>query len=299
MAIIDDLRRHYRQGGMLLRIVYINIAIFLLLHLVGLVMWMTGTQEQNFLLTWLAMPSSFKELMWKPWTVFTYCFTHENLWHILFNLLWLYGIGRIFMEFFSPKQLSALYLLGGIAGALIYLVAYNVLPPLLGTQGLLIGASASVMAIVVAVGLYAPNYKIGILFLGQISLKWIALVMVVLSVMSIQGDNPGGNIAHLGGALIGLWFATAIRKGHDITRWLNKLLDGMASFKIRMPARRKSKPQVGQPVGGTAYRGNTTSNDDTPTEEELDRVLAKLKRSGYSALTDKERDILFKASRKR
>ena len=298
MGIIDDIRLRYRQGGMLLRIIYINIGVFLLLNLVALVEWlfaMPSMQAQS----WVAVPSHIGELIYRPWTLLTYCFSHYDVLHILFNMLWFYWMGRIFLEFFTPKQLSGLYIIGGIGGALLYVLAYNLLPALAHAHSYLIGASASVIAIVVAAAVYMPDYRIGLLFLGQVALKWVALVMVLLSVLSITGSNAGGNIAHVGGALIGMWFAMAIRRGCDITAWLNRALDAVSGLLHRAPR------QVREPVGGTAYRGGGATPHRTsrrqqpePTEADLDRVLDKIRRSGYASLTEQERDILFRASRR-
>lgn len=293
MAIIDDIKRTYRQGGMLLRLIYINIGVFLLLHAVALVAWLLGVQEPQSLL-WVELPSKFSTLLVRPWTLITYSFAHYEVLHILFNMLCLYWMGRIFLEYFYPKQLSGLYIIGGLGGAILYVLAYNVFPPLAHQHGYLLGASASVIAIMVAVAVYAPDYKIGLLFIGQVALKWVALVMVLLSVLGIGATNTGGNIAHLGGALVGWWFTAAIRRGRDITAWLNASLDWLASLVRRNPR------QVGGPVGGTAYRpgGNNRSSQSEPSEADLDRVLDKIRRSGYDSLTDDERDILFRASRR-
>lgn len=293
MAIIDDIKRTYRQGGMLLRLIYINIGVFLLLHAVAIVAWLLGVQEPQSLL-WVELPSRFSTLLGRPWTLITYCFAHYDVLHILFNMLCLYWMGRIFLEYFYPKQLSGLYIIGGLGGAVLYVLAYNVFPPLYHQQGYLLGASASVIAIMVAVAVYAPDYKIGLLFFGQVALKWVALVMVLLSVLGIGATNTGGNIAHLGGAFIGLWFTAAIRRGRDITAWLNASLDWLVSLVRRNPR------QVGAPVGGTAYRpgANRRSSQSEPSEADIDRVLDKIRRSGYDSLTDDERDILFRASRR-
>ena len=297
MDIIDSIRLHYRQGGMLLRIIFINIGVFLLLHLVALVAWMFNVPDLQ-VQTWVSVPSRVGEMILRPWTLLTYCFSHYDVLHILFNMLWLYWMGRIFLEYFSPKQLSGLYVIGGLGGSALYVLAYNLLPVLAGYHSYLIGASASVIAIVVAVAVYVPDYKIGLLFLGQVALKWVALVMVLLSVLSIGATNTGGNIAHLGGALIGMWFAMAIRRGRDITSWLNRALDAVAGLLHR------GHRQVGNPVGGTAYQGgqqrhrSSRSRQSAPTEADLDRVLDKIRRSGYASLTDQERDILFRASRR-
>ena len=289
MGIIDDIKLRYRQGGMMLRLIYINVGVFLLLHLASLVVWLFGGEAAQVLM-WVEVPSRPGELLLRPWTLITYCFSHYELLHILFNLLWLYWLGRIFMEYFTPKQLAGLYILGGLGGAALYVLAYSFLPVLLGERAYLIGASASVIAIVVAVAAYVPNYKIGLLFLGEISLKWIAVAMVVMAVMGIGASNTGGDIAHLGGALVGLWFAHSFKRGHDITRWINAVLDGLAGMV------RRKEPGVGSPIGGRDYGAGRASE---PTEADLDRVLDKIRQSGYASLTDDERDILFNASRRR
>ncbi|MBQ7691432.1 MAG: rhomboid family intramembrane serine protease [Muribaculaceae bacterium] len=300
MGILDDIRRHYRQGGILLRIIYINVGMFLLLHAVALVAWLMGSQAPQALL-WVEVPSRWQVLLTRPWTLLTYCFAHYDVLHILFNMLWLYWMGRIFLEFFTPKHLAGLYVLGGIGGALLYVAAYTLLPPLANENSYLLGASASVLAIVVALAVYTPDYRIGLLFLGQVALKWVAVVCVLLSVLGIGASNTGGNIAHIGGALVGLWFALAIRRGRDITAWLNRSIDWLAGLLRREG--RPGRPSVGAPVGGTAWRpGNRTARHtatNEPTEADLDRVLEKISRSGYASLTDSERDILFRASRRR
>ena len=291
MAIIDDIKRKYRQGTMLMRIIYINIAIFVLLHLVAFVGVIMNVPAQG-MIQWLQVPSNLSQLLYAPWTLITYMFTHYDLLHILFNMLWLYWMGRIFLEYFTPKRLSALYLLGGLGGALLYLLAMNLLPHFIGSNAYLMGASASVIAIVVAVAVWAPDYKIGLLFIGEVSLKWVAIITIGIDLLSVDAGNAGGHIAHLGGAAVGAIYATALRLGTDITRPLNAALDWLASLFSR---RDKG---IGAPVGGTAYNSQHQATDE-PTEAQIDAILDKIKRSGYTSLTDKERDLLFRASRKK
>ena len=291
MAIIDDIKRKYRQGTMLMRIIYINIAIFVLLHLVAFVGVIMNVPAQG-MIQWLQVPSNLSQLLYAPWTLITYMFTHYDLLHILFNMLWLYWMGRIFLEYFTPKRLSALYLLGGLGGALLYLLAMNLLPHFIGSNAYLMGASASVIAIVVAVAVWAPDYKIGLLFIGEVSLKWVAIITIGIDLLSVDAGNAGGHIAHLGGAAVGAIYATALRRGTDITRPLNAALDWLASLFSR---RDKG---IGAPVGGTAYNSQHQATDE-PTEAQIDAILDKIKRSGYTSLTDKERDLLFRASRKK
>lgn len=291
MAIIDDIKRKYRQGTMLMRIIYINIAIFVLLHLVALVGILINVPDQEMVM-WVQLPANLRELLHEPWTLITYMFAHYDLLHILFNMLWFYWMGRIFLEYFTPKRLSALYLLGGLGGAALYLLTMNLLPHFAGNNGHLIGASASVIAIVLAVAIWAPDYKIGLLFIGEVSLKWVAIITIGIDLLSVDAGNAGGHIAHLGGAAVGAIYATAMRHGTDITRPLNAALDWLASLFSR---RDKG---IGTPVGGTAYETRRQVNDE-PTEAQIDAILDKIKRSGYTSLTDKERDMLFRASRKK
>jgi membrane associated rhomboid family serine protease len=303
MAFIDEIKRSYLQGSMLLRIIFINIGVFLLLHIVAIGALLMNTSADT-VLQWVELPGNLWMVLKRPWTLVTYMFVHYGLLHILFNMLWLYWLGRIFMEFFSAEELTGLYLLGGWGGAVIYLLATNLLPYFTSHLGnyYLMGASASVVAIVVATAVYAPDYKIGLLFFGEVSIKWIAIVTVLISLMGMEGVNVGGNIAHLGGAAVGAWFALRIKQGRDITRPLNAAIDAVLGLfngrswhlpKFKKPARPSSQSHEA-PQSTRPHRPA-----DTVSEEELDVILGKIKQAGYDALTDEEKDKLFKASRRR
>jgi Uncharacterized membrane protein (homolog of Drosophila rhomboid) len=302
MAFIDDIKRSYLQGSMLLRIIFINIGVFLLLHIVAIGALMMNLPGDK-VLQWVEMPSDLWMLLKRPWTLVTYMFVHYGLLHILFNMLWLYWLGRIFMEFFSAKHLTGLYLLGGWGGALLYLLCANLLPYFTSHNQVffLTGASASVVAIVVATAVYAPDYKIGLLFLGEVSIKWIAIVTVLISLMSMEGGNVGGNIAHIGGAVVGALFALRIKQGRDITRPLNAAIDSIVGlFNGRSWHLPKFKrPSYGKPSAQAERPSRAHRPADEVSEEELDVILGKIKASGYDALTDEEKDKLFKASRRR
>ncbi len=301
MAFIDEIKRSYLQGSMLLRIIFINIGIFLLLHIVAIGAFLMNTTGDE-VLHWVELPSDLWLLLKRPWTLVTYMFVHYGLLHILFNMLWLYWLGRIFMEFFSAKHLTGLYLLGGWGGALLYLLATNLLPYFTSQPIVfyMMGASASVVAIVVATAVYVPDYKIGLLFLGEVSIKWIAIVTVLISLLSMEGNNVGGNIAHIGGAIVGAWFALRIKRGRDITRPLNAAIDGIVGL---FNGRSWHLPKFKKPSRATTQRQEPSQSSrpnrptDTVSEEELDVILGKIKKAGYDALTDEERDKLFKVSR--
>ncbi|MBO4803987.1 MAG: rhomboid family intramembrane serine protease [Muribaculaceae bacterium] len=301
MAFIDDIRRTYSGSSLLTRIIFINIGVFLLLRILAVGALLFNVNVEG-MLHWVDVSSNLGVLLRRPWTVVTFMFAHFDVWSILFNLLWLYWIGRIFMEFFSPKQLMGVYLLGGWAGMLLFLLAYNILPHLVGLQNCLIGASASVLAIVVATAVYVPDYKIGLLFLGEVSLKWIAIVVIIFTVLTLDKTNLGSSLAHIGGMLVGAWYAWRIRRGRDITRPLNAVIDSVfglfngRSWKSlkSMTAKKES------PASGTRKQTSRAARPaDEVSEEELDRILGKIKTAGYDALTDEERDQLFKASRRR
>ena len=299
MAFIEDIKRNYMQGSMLVRLIIINVAVFVLLHVLVLGALLFNVNGES-LLRWVEVPSDLWLLLKRPWTLVTYMFAHYGLLHILFNMLWLYWLGRIFMEYFSPKQLTGLYLLGGWGGAALYLLAYNLLPYFSTSTGFMIGASASVMAIVVATAVYAPDYKIGLLFLGEVSLKWVAIVTVGIDLLGLEPGNMGASIAHIGGAIVGAAYGLRIKQGHDITRPVNAVIDALLGLfngrSLRLPEFKKRRPSKARDASQSP-RPNTPP--DMVSEEELDTILGKIKAAGYDALTDEEKDKLFKASRRR
>ena len=296
MGIIDDIKNSYRKGSMLLRIIYINIALFLLVRVAAAIILLFNS-DPTIVTAWVELPSNIGALIRRPWTLITYMFAHYGLLHILFNMLWLYWLGRIFLESFSAKQLSGVYVLGGLGGAALYLLAFN----LTGRYGVLIGASASVLAIVVAIAVYRPDYKIGLLFIGDVSLKWVAIVTIVIDLLSFEDGNYGGHIAHIGGALGGLAFALQIKKGKDITRPLNRLIDSIYTFCRNLFSKNKgqSNQRMWEPTPPTTPPPTPNQKAANNDEAKLDAILDKIKHSGYDALTDEEKETLFNASRRR
>lgn len=300
MGFIDDIKRSYMQGSMLLRLIFINIGVFVVLHVLALGSLLMNAGDG--ILQWVELPSDLGLLLHRPWTLITYMFAHYGFLHILFNMLWLYWLGRIFMEYFSPKQLTGVYLLGGLGGALLFLIAYNTLPYFraLPEPAFLKGASASVIAIVVATAVYAPDYRIGLLFLGEVPLKWVALVTVAIAVLGLDAGNVGGNIAHIGGAIVGAWFGLRIKHGRDITRPLNTAIDSVVGlFNGRSWKLPKFEKKAGAKHNQQQAQQRPNRPSDEVSEDELDKILGKIKVAGYDALTDEEKDKLFKASRRR
>lgn len=285
----------------------VNVAVFVIVRVLALVCLLFAVDAMPAI-ELLEMPSNPVKFLHQPWSVISYMFLHYDVMHILFNMLWLYWFGAMFHQIFGTRRFVGLYFLGGIGGALLYMLAYNVLPLFSSTEGLLLGASASVLAIVAATAVRQPDYKVGLLFFGQISLKWIAIVTIFIDVISIGSSNAGGHIAHLGGALTGAAFALADRRGTDITAWFNRAIDLIVNLTRRRPrvkvgnfhnspfTRTKQQPRTDKQQ---YERDNGRRNSMTPAEEaEMDEILKKIKLSGYASLTAEEKRRLFEVSKR-
>jgi membrane associated rhomboid family serine protease len=281
MAFINELTARWRGAGMTARIIAVNVALFLVIRLAAVVA-LVARGGADDVLRWVMVPPGLGQLVTEPWTLLTYMFCHYELLHLLCNMVWLYWFGTLMMMMCTPKQLFALYIYGGLAGAMLY-TALCGLAPWLGGGGL-IGASASILAIVVAVAVISPDFEVNLLLVGPVKLKWIAVATVVLLALGLSGDNLGGHAAHLGGILVGLAYGSAFRRGTDITRPFNRLLDRLFSF--RFTAARQPRP--------SARRRQPAS--DAEEMADIDPILAKIKLSGYASLTAEERRRLFEAS---
>mgnify|MGYP000930729981 FL=1 len=291
MNIFDNIKLSYRQGSNLIKLIYINVGVFLLYHAV-LITFKLFNSSGIFLLPFLAMPADGLQLLYHFWTPVTYMFMHEGFLHLFFNMLCLYWFGKIFLMYYSEKQLTGLYLVGGWVAGLFYFLSFNIFPYFDAevSQSLLLGASGSIMAIIVASAVASPNLEMRILFLGGIKLKYIALVAILTSFFGITSNNAGGEIAHLGGALTGYLFVVSLRKGKDITKWLNRLLDNF----VNLFSRKKLK--VKKTKYSTSYRKMTDEEfnmEKSRRMQEIDRILDKIKTSGYDSLSAEEKKRLF------
>lgn len=292
---ITDLKRRFAQGDIVIRLLYINIAVFLIVAIFNVIATLFNLSSVAWV-NWFELPAWPETFVRQPWSLFTYMFMHADAFHILFNMLWLYWFGRLFLNFFSSKHLRGLYLLGGICGGLLYLLSYNVFPYFEDKvyYSYLLGASASVLAIVVAAGVREPDYPVQFMFIGTVRLKYVAVFMIVLDLLFMTSSNAGGHIAHLGGALSGWWFAVGLPKGHDATKWINNVLDLFTGVRVR-PQRRKPKMEVHFGDKQKDYDFNARKKE---REAEVDRILDKLRKSGYGSLTEEEKKRLFDASKK-
>jgi membrane associated rhomboid family serine protease len=295
MGFWDDIKATFRNGNSLTRLIYVNIALFLIITIIGIVGFLLNNPEIiNHTIRFLSVPSSLQTLLAKPWTIITYMFTHKELLHILVNLLWLYWFGKIFLEYLDQKKLVAVYLLGGIAGAFTYVVSYNIFPAFQGVVGEsipLLGASASVMAIVVAIAAYVPDYTVYLFLLGRIKIKYIALAIFILTSVMDFSVNSGGKLAHIGGAIFGYLYILSYRQGHDIGKGINKIID---FFVTLLKPRKKLK--VTYKKVADEYEYNKIKAD---YQKEINKILDKISKGGYDSLTKSEKDMLFRESQKK
>lgn len=296
--ILDNIRRFFSKRSALPRLILINTLVFLLVYVVNLFSWLFQLNVHDpvsglsRLTSILAVPASLVSLASKPWTFFTYMFLHEGFIHLFFNMWVLYFGGSIFLQYLSQKKLISTYIAGGMAGALFYVVAYNVFPVFAKQNeiSVALGASASVLAILVAIATYVPQYTVNLLLIGPVRLKYLAIGLVILDFFSIQGSNPGGHIAHLGGALWGFTYIWLYQNGQDVYAVFNRFLDRQMKVK---PGGRKSKPSAGRPITDDEYNALKVQE-----QEKIDAILDKIAKNGYSSLTKSEKEILFKSSHK-
>lgn len=296
MNILQDFKNSFsRNGNGLNQIIIINVVVFVLLKIMQVILTLSGSSDIYALITeYLFMPASLQDFMYKPWTILTYAFSHEDFFHIIFNMLFMYWFGMIISEFIGNKRFISLYILGALAGGVTYLVLYNTVPFFASklSSTVLLGASGGVYAVVIGAATLLPDYTFYLLFLGPVRIKYIAIFYVFLSFAQSIGPNAGGNLAHLGGALIGFVYIWQLRKGNDLGKPITWISGGFNS--IFNP---KPKMKI-------TYRNSNFNNTQAPpqpnaeevSQDVIDAILDKISKHGYEKLTKEEKQKLFKAS---
>lgn len=276
----------FNSGSKVNLFIGLNVVVFVVLSVVHLIayLFLQTTSFQNLIYEWLGVPASLEKLLFRFWTPLTYMFVHNGLLHILFNMLWLFWMGRIFESFLSPKKITFLYFFGGLSGALIYIAGYNLIPVFQqnAVGSVAVGASAAVSAIVIATATLVPNYSIQLLLFGNVRLKWIALIYIALDVLNLAGSNAGGHLSHLGGALFGFFFIKSLQAGNDWSKPFENI------FKPRKKLKVVSKNYSAETIATASQK---------PDQATIDAILDKISQSGYDSLTKKEKNILFSASK--
>ncbi|SEA16892.1 rhomboid family intramembrane serine protease [Pedobacter hartonius] len=283
--LLADLKyKVFRSGNPVFFYIGINTIVFVAVALFGVTYFLAGNTNIRFLdyaKEYFAFPAALPKLPFRFYTVLTYQFLHEDIFHILFNMLWLFWMGNIFIDFLKPRQFHFVYLAGGVMGAVFFALAYNIFPPFSATiyAAKIIGSSASVMAIAVAVTTLLPDYTIGLMFIGTVKLRYVVLVYLLIDLIGIGYANPGGSFAHLGGAFMGFLYIKLLQNGND---WSN-----IFKKKPKLKVVKNEKP-------GTGAKNNINNKVN---QKEVDLILDKISKSGYDKLSKEEKETLFKASK--
>ena len=294
-TIWNDIKSNFKNGSSFTRLLYINLGFFLIykiLTVFGFLFQIENTSD--FVHNYLALPSITHSFINKPWTLISYMFVHQGFLHILFNLVWLHFGSKLFLQYFTGKQLISTYILGGVFGGLIYIISFNIFAvfkslPYVGSVA--IGASASVLAIFIAIATYKQNYRVNLTFIGNTSIKNIAIFLVILDFLLISQDNAGGHIAHLGGALFGYLYIILLKKGYDISLNFYNIIGVFNFTKTRKP-RKKSRKKRSSKGNDDLFRSKKSEK-----QKKINIVLEKISKSGYDSLTKEEKELLFKESK--
>lgn len=281
MSLSNDIKYKLKNLNVLEKIIGVN----LIAYVIGLLF------QSN--LSWFELPSGFGDFLTQPWALISYAFLHYDFFHILFNMLWLYVIGRMFLSMFNPKMAINIYFLGAMSGGLLFMLGYTLLPSLFGAETRLVGASAAVRALLIFICAYMPYQDVR-LFMFNIKLWHIGLFIVILDVVGLFGLNAGGNLAHLGGATLGYVYAKQLIKGNDIGKGFERLIDSLSKlFKTSKKAPLKTVHKNKGKVGGYTKGDFNEFNH----QKQIDIILDKISKSGYDSLTAEEKEFLFKSGK--
>jgi membrane associated rhomboid family serine protease len=297
----DEFKRFFRSGSMLSVLILINTGVWILTKFVYVFFFLYNHPDSTFtdslILHYFALPAYPADLASRPWTLVTYMFLHLEFWHILFNMLWLFWFGKIFLEYLNSRRLLFTYVTGGLTGGLLYVLAYNIFPVFHTSlqASVALGASASVMAIVSAISFFVPNYSINLLFFGRIRILYLAILLFIFDFIAIPAGNAGGHIAHIGGALFGYFFSLWLRKNKTsyspgILTTLLKKIDRLFRPRLKITT---SSPYSGRPKTDEEYNAAKNSY-----QKRIDSILEKISKGGYDSLTREEKDFLFRSSGK-
>lgn len=283
MSFIKNIQNRFHQGSVVEKLIYANIVVYVLTVFMSVFKRLfKGTN--NLILEWFALSVDINSLFYKPWTLISFGFLHADFIHILSNLIVLYYIGNLFIDYFTQKQLLQFYSLGTLFGGLLFLLSYNYFPLFENQFAQLIGASAGISALFLGIATYMPNYQLKIRFIGFVKLWHLAAIWVLLDVMQLAGNNAGGHFAHIGGAVFGFLYVR--RASHQKT-------DLWASIKKFLTL--NNKPLK------TVYKSKTSSFSKKPSatqQAKIDEILDKISKSGYEVLTKSEKDYLFQQGKK-
>ncbi|GGA79928.1 rhomboid family intramembrane serine protease [Flavobacterium palustre] len=288
MNILDDLKLQYKLGGIANRLIYWNVACFLI-SLIFFYQFQKGSFSYP---SWILLSTSPDDFIYNPWTFLTYAFFHDGFWHLVFNMIILNFSSQLFLTFFTQKQFLGLYILSAVFAGIVFVATYyfmNIIAPI-------VGASAAIMAILVAVTTYQPLMQIRLLLIGNVKLWHITAVLLILDLMQLRLENMGGHISHLAGAFFGFVYIQALQKGTDMSVMVTKIIDFFANGFKTSPSTpfKKVHKNYNRPVEKRTVSRIITKDK---TQQQIDEILDKISQSGYDSLTKEEKDFLFKSGK--
>ena len=293
MSILEDLKLQFKIGDVLTKLIFWNIAFF---AIPSVVLGILPLFKVNIdYLNYVSLSTNPNDLLLKPWSIFSYAFCHSSILHILFNLIMLNFAGRLFLIFFNQKQLLSLYFVGSLFAGFVFLLSYMFFPALANVNTELVGASASVMAILFATVTYSPLMNIRLLLFGNVKLWHIALILIVIDLFQLPMENTGGHLAHIGGAFFGYIYIRLLKNGTDICNWFTLIIDAFSSIF----GSRKSKPfkKVHRTYKAPAEKRVSKIVTKDKVQQQIDEILDKISQSGYDSLSSEEKEFLFKAGK--
>tara|TARA_R110002020_G_scaffold472741_3_gene701166 strand:- start:188 stop:1075 length:888 start_codon:yes stop_codon:yes gene_type:complete len=290
----NNLSYQFKTANIVIKLIAINVVVYIGVLLLS---WIFRF-SQDYMMQWFVLPGQLGDFILQPWSLLTYAFLHFDFWHIFWNMLVMYWFGNIVLNLFTEKRFLTVYLLGAMAGGLLFMIGYNLFPVLINSRAFLLGASGAITAIMIFIATYTPNTEVRIIFFN-VKLWQIGLFVVLVDLIQIpESNNAGGLLAHLGGAIFGYVYAQQLAKGNDIGLWWERTIDSLVAYFKRKPKsasmktvyRKKKEPSVTSSV-----RNNTLSK--TEQQHKIDNILDKISKSGYESLSKQEKDFLFKAGK--
>ena len=292
MNFREKLFFRFQQFNVAEKLIAFNVIFFVLPLLVNTFLFLFKIPIDSYTV-WFELSSSFSELVFKPWTLISYSFLHSGFFHLFFNMYIFLFTSRLFLNLFKSNSLINIYFLGVVFGGLLFLFSYNFFPAFENSKPYMIGSSAGVMSLLIFMSTYSPNLEVR-LIIFNIKLLYIGIAFMMLDVIQIPYGNAGGHIAHLGGALLGFFYANKLKNGVDIglpfERIIFKLFNLFQFNKTKMNVAFKNK-------SNKKFSGRNDNNSKTH-QKKIDEILDKISSSGYESLSKKEKDFLFKAGNK-
>lgn len=291
MSLIQDIQDRFSRLWISEKLIIINVLIFILDRLLVFLFRL----HPEYFIRWFELPENFMSFITQPWSIVTYAFFHDpqNFFHLFWNMILLYFAGRLFLTLFGPKRFITVYILGAIAGGILFLLSYNLFPVFSDIHSALVGASAAIMSVLIFICTYTPDREVRLIFI-PLRLWHIGVIFVLLDLVQLPLGNPGGHLAHLGGALFGFFYARNLRKDKDIGRWFERLIFNI----IGTSYTKKTRPLKTVYKNKTATRRSDKSKTDKDRyQRQIDEILDKISKSGYESLSKEEKDFLFKAGK--